>query len=392
MAWDTTPRPLMVALAVTSAMSFLSYVSVWLLRKPKKEKPRYGRKIRDEAFLLGDDVTNCNHGSYGTVPKQVLKARGVFLKEAEYSPDIFMRLKSNFYYEKALLRVAEFVGANIEHLVFVENTTAEMFVIRLVLKLPINNKEEIIQQYIDVLENNPSVKVAVIDHITSSSAMVMPIKELIVVCQSRGVQVVIDGAHAPGQLQLNLEKLGADYYIGNLHKWVFAVRGSALLWIHPKHCESIKPLITSLCYRQSLFDQFSSQGTRDSTPYFCAPAAIQFYEDIGGFEEIAKYNTELLLWAMELLKESWKTESLPIPDSMRAPFMGIVALPDTSKGPIMNTNDKNIPQLVQRIYEKYRIYVMIVYHQERLWCRLSAQVHNTRNDYIKLRDAVIDML
>nr|XP_006812638.1 PREDICTED: uncharacterized aminotransferase C660.12c-like [Saccoglossus kowalevskii] len=220
----------------------------------------------------------------------------------------------------------------------------------------------------------------------------MPIKELIVVCQSRGVQVIIDGAHAPGQLRLNLEELGADYYIGNLHKWMFAVRGSAILWVHPKHYKSIKPLITGHNYQQSLFNQFFNQGTRDSTPYFCVPAAIQFYEEIGGFKKITKYNTELLHWAMELLKESWKTESFPIPDSMRAPFMGIIALPETSKGPIMNTDSRGIAQLVDKIYEKYKVHVVIVYHQERLWCRLSAQVHNTKKDYLKLRDAVLDML
>nr|XP_006812636.1 PREDICTED: uncharacterized protein LOC102800903 [Saccoglossus kowalevskii] len=117
------PRPLMVAIAVTSAISFFSYLAAWLLRKSKKEKPRFGQEIRDEEFLLGDDVIQCNHGSYGTVPKRVLHARGEFLKEAEYSPDEFMRLKSPIYYEEALLSVGDFVGANIEHMVFVENTT-----------------------------------------------------------------------------------------------------------------------------------------------------------------------------------------------------------------------------------------------------------------------------
>ncbi|XP_002735488.3 uncharacterized protein LOC100366607 [Saccoglossus kowalevskii] len=248
------------------------------------------------------------------------------------------------------------------------------------------------QQYSDALEDNPSVKVAVVDHITSSSAMVMPIKELIEVCKSKDVQVVIDGAQAIGQLQFNLGELGADYYIGNLHKWMFGVRGSAILWVHPKHYKSIKPLITGHNYQQSLFNQFFNQGTRDSSAYFCAPAAIKFFEEIGGFDEITKYNTELLHWAMELLKESWKTESFPIPDNMRAPFMGIVALPETKKGPIMNTDARSIPQLVKIIYEKYKVYVVIVYHQERLWCRVSTHVHNTKRDYLKLRDAVLDML
>uniref|UniRef100_A0ABM0N1H3 Uncharacterized aminotransferase C660.12c-like n=1 Tax=Saccoglossus kowalevskii TaxID=10224 RepID=A0ABM0N1H3_SACKO len=246
-----------------------------------------------------------------------------FLKEAESRPDEFMKLKSPIYYEEALLSIAEFVGANIENMVFVENTTTgintvlkamkfkkgesilinnltheavsntvvdvcdnpdlETTVVKLEIKLPIRSKEEIIQQYSDVLEDNPSVKVAVVDHITSSSAMVMPIKELIEVCKSKDVQVVIDGAQAIGQLQFNLGELGADYYIGNLHKWMFGVRGSAILWIHPKHYKSIKPLITGHNYQQSLFNQFFNQGTRDSSAYFCAPAAIKFFEEIGGF-------------------------------------------------------------------------------------------------------------
>ncbi|XP_070581835.1 uncharacterized protein [Ptychodera flava] len=220
----------------------------------------------------------------------------------------------------------------------------------------------------------------------------MPIQELIQACHDRGVQVVIDGAHAPGQVQLNLEQLGADYYVGNLYKWLFAPRPSAFLWVNQKHYKTVKPLVTSHNYQQSLQNQFYQQGACDNSQYFSSEAAIQFYQDIGGYETVSQYNREMIEWAMEMLAEAWQTECLPIPGDMRAPFMGMVALPE---GCIINV-PTTVPRdytdkLKVEIHNKYKISIVLGYIQDRFWCRLCSHVYNSKEDYFNVRDAFLDM-
>ncbi|XP_070532230.1 uncharacterized protein [Ptychodera flava] len=367
-----------------------------------------------------------------------MKAIGVtrmckFLKEEEGCSDDFVRRQKDIYYTEALQSVADFVGAKTENLVFVSNTTTgvncvlksmkfkdgdmvlvsdlnyaaiaktafdvcdnsekDLKYIIADIKFPIHGKDEVIQKYTDILEANPSIRVAIIDHITSATAVMMPIKELIQVCHDRGVKVVIDGAHAPGQVQLNLEELGADYYIGNLHKWLFTPRGSALLYVHPKHNKTVKPLVTSHNYQQSLQEQFYMQGTCDDSPYLCAPAAIEFYQEIGGFDEINNYCTQLISWAVEMLSKAWNTEQLQIPTEMRAPFMGMVALPENiiNMSEVQYTRDFLNKKIVE-IFDKYHIVCAYTIVQGRLWCRISANVYNAKSDYYQVRDAVLDMI
>ncbi|XP_070532231.1 uncharacterized protein [Ptychodera flava] len=395
-------------------------------------KVQFGQEMRDQEFCFRRDVIPCNHGSYGAVPKRIMDVRDSFLKEEEECPDNFIRRQKQIYYTEALQAVADFVGAKTENLVFVRNTTTginsvmksmklksgDMVLINDLthdsitkttfdvcdnsgndlkyiiadIKFPIHGKDEVIQKYTDILEANPSIRVAIIDHITSATAVMMPIKELIQVCHDRGVQVVIDGAHAPGQVQLNLEELGADYYVGNLHKWMCAPRGSALLWVHPKHNKTLKPLVTSHNYQQSLQKQFFMQATSDDSPYLCAPAVIQFYQEIGGLDEIHNYCSQLISWAVDMLSEAWKTEKLQIPEDMRAPFMGMVALPDNLvKGKVQTTRE-GLHKMILQIYDKYNVVIACTVVEGSVWCRISAHVYNTRSDYLQIRDAILDML
>merc|ERR1719201_1972595 len=140
-----------------------------------------------------------------------------------------------------------------------------------------------------------------VDHISSPSAIVFPIASLATQLHKLGVLLLVDGAHAPGQLDLDLEKLGADFYTGNLHKWCFAPKGSAFLWVAPAHRSSLEPLVTSHLYGGSLQDQFYMQGTMDHTPYLTAPRALQFYQDLGGREAVLSYTTPILDWAQQML-------------------------------------------------------------------------------------------
>ena len=120
------------------------------------------------------------------------------------------------------------------------------------------------------------------DHISSPSALVLPLREMIAECRKRRVLVMVDGAHAVGQLSINLEDLGADFYFGSCSKWLYTPRGCAVLWVAEEHQKWCTPLIISLKHRTGFHSEFRCQGTRDNVPYLAVPEAIQFLEDIGG--------------------------------------------------------------------------------------------------------------
>jgi selenocysteine lyase/cysteine desulfurase len=121
------------------------------------------------------------------------------------------------------------------------------------------------------------------DHITSPTALVFPLKKMIAECRKRGVMVLVDAAHAPGQLEINLEDLDPDFYTGNFHKWVYTPRGCAILWIRKDHHNWCTPLVTSHMYNKGVQLEYRVQGTRDDIPYFLVPDAIEFYQEIGGW-------------------------------------------------------------------------------------------------------------
>ena len=265
-------------------------------------------------------------------------------------------------YEKARLAVAEYVGSDPDNLVFVTNATsavntvvkhlklgpedmilctshtynacnkavdsavrrADADIITIDISLPIRSEQDIVDQMVETCRRNVGVRLAVIDHISSPSALVFPVAEITRRLQQLGVLVLIDGAHAPGQLDLQLDQLGADFYTGNLHKWCFAPKGSAFLWVAPAHRSSLEPLVTSHLYGGSLQDQFYMQGTMDHTAYIAAKTGIEFYDSLGGREALDAYTRPLLDWAQQMLSLALGSSILPVPASMVAPFMRVL--------------------------------------------------------------------
>ena len=128
------------------------------------------------------------------------------------------------------------------------------------------------------------------------------------------------------QLDLDLENLGADFYTGNLHKWCFAPRGAAFLWIAPKHRENIEPLVTSHLYKQDLTDQFFMQGSMDQSCYLSCSAALDFYKRIGGRRALVDHAKPLLDWAQQMLCHALGTPVLPIPPNMQVNQTSVAVL------------------------------------------------------------------
>ena len=144
----------------------------------------------------------------------------------------------------------------------------------------------------------------------------------------------IDGAHAPGQIDLHLDELAPDFYVGNFHKWAYVPRGAAVLWSDPKYHKILEPLTTSHLYKGSLQEKFYQQGTDDITNYFSVAAGLAYHKDIGGFDALNKNAKHLLGYAEKRLCDELGCSKYPVPASMEAPFMKIVKLPKSTRHPM----------------------------------------------------------
>ncbi|XP_078674340.1 uncharacterized protein LOC144912668 isoform X2 [Branchiostoma floridae x Branchiostoma belcheri] len=394
----------------------------------------FGAKCREDHYLFEDGTAMCNHGSYGAVPRKVMEKQQSLQLSMERTPDRWFRETTPRLFQESISALAEFAGAKKENLMFIQNpTTAVNSVLKsfpfgpgdavlvtnltygavrftaetihtcapgaecVVLEItgPITGADQIIQQYKDALEKHPNIKLAVIDTITSPTAIAMPVAELVSLCHLKGVQVLLDGAHTPGQQVLQLEELGADYFTGTLHKWLFAPRGCAFLWVRSDHHATVRPVVTSWFYQKDLQHQFHKQGTRDDTPYFCLPAALNFHRELGGLERIVEYSSQLRKDATKLLLDGWRTETLGIPESLQAPYMECIKLP-LPQTPGAESRYPPTPQgamsLQYDTFQLYRVQCAVVCMLDALWVRISVFVYSTRDDFLRLRDAVLALM
>ncbi|KAK3591460.1 hypothetical protein CHS0354_033460 [Potamilus streckersoni] len=381
-----------------------------------------------ECFRLRDGSTFINHGSYGTVPKKVTDHQIRLLMEMESHPDDWFRNKVDKYLQQAISCVSEFLQTSPQDTVLIQNATKGVNTVlksfplksldailitsltypavrmaanavtarlqgveclTLDVRFPIESNDSICDQYQTCLDQHPNIKLAIIDHITSPSAVVMPVKRLVKLCHDRNVIVIIDGAHGPGQLPLNLPEIDADFYTGNFHKWVYTPRGCAFLWKNPAYQNAwLAPLVTSFYHGQGFQLEFGFEGTKDDTPCISVIEGIKFYHDIGGFESINCYNSTLVRRAADLLTSAWGTQKLLIPPCMESPNMINVQLLDIP-GYLKTPGDEK--HLMKDLYELYGIQTMTVCIQGELYIRISAQVYNCMQDYEKLCRAVLEL-
>lgn len=393
-------------------------------------KSMFGRTLLQEEFALKASYAYCNCGSFGQVPQRIILEQLRIMQKREADPDGWYRFgNEKSLYLKSVKQLADFVGANPDNLVLVENAstgtntalrsihlaagdkilvTSDTYEavlknvkvlldeipglekVQLELTFPIQSEQDIIVQYEKVISANPGIKVAILDHIASQSAVRMPLKPLIDLCHSKGILALVDGAHAPGHLHLNLEELGADFYVGNIHKWLFAPRGCAIMWVHPKHHDNTNPLVVSHNHMlKTLVDRFVPSATRDSSAYLAVPAALEFHHALGGLGVIQERNSDLATAASKMLSEAWGSEEYPIPLDLRAPFMALVAMPQVFQDHFPPDED-SCNKLMKRMHEK-GIFLCVTNVDGKLWARLSAHVWNSMEDFIVVRDTVLEM-
>jgi isopenicillin-N epimerase len=210
------------------------------------------------------------------------------------------------------------------------------------------------------------------------------VQRLCALAHARGIKVLVDGAHGPGQLALDIPTLGADWYVGNCHKWLFAPRACAFLWAHPEIQAVTHPLAISHYYGGSFTDEFDWTGTRDLSNCLAVPAALDFVATLGA-DEMRAYNHALVRSAAQRLGTAW---GMPpgAPLDLRA-AMATVRLPLTV------APDMPMARRLQRaILERHKTVVAIMPFADALWARISAQVYNAPEDYDVLLDMPFDKL
>lgn len=363
-------------------------------------------------FHLDPTTVHLNHGSFGAAPRRVIAARRTWEDRVEADPVAFLWDEAETHLSAVCDHIGEFVGAEGADIALVDNATTGVNTVlrsltwspgdRIVLlshrydavhnavrfleerhgvevviaelPFPLSGDDEVLHALEGAL---PGARLAVLDHITSPTGLVLPLADMIAACKRHGVPVLVDGAHAPGQIPLDLTALDCDYYTGNLHKWAFGTRGTALLWVNPRH-PPVDPLVVSHGWKGSLHQRLHWPGTRDFAGWLAAPAALAFWRDHGGADLMAR-NTDLARECGEALAQRWRCD-LPSPPANRA---ALTAVPLPHPVPTAQAR-----ALSRTLYRTHRIEVPIIPFSGRCWVRFSIQIYNEAADVSRLAEAL----
>ena len=377
-------------------------------------RPLYGAAAKAE-WGLAPELANLNHGSFGSTPLAVMAAQDAWRRRIEANPTQFMSRESRPALRDAARRVAAELGAEGDDIVFSENATsaanavlrsldfkpgdeilitslgypairnaalyvadrAGAGVVEVGIPLPVRDADSILAAVQAMLSGR--TRLAIFDHICSGSALVLPVERLTGLAHRAGAAVLIDGAHVPGQLPLDLAGLGVEYYVANLHKWLMAPRGTGILWARRHLQAGLHPLTISHGYRKGFIEEFDWTGTKELTGWLSAPAGIDFFHRLGG-ERLMARNRELALAMGRMLSKAWDTP-LAGPLQMFA-AMAVVALPNAGPATFERSTELRL-----YLAEQHGIEAAVSAMDRRLWVRIMAQAYNEPADYERLRRA-----
>jgi isopenicillin-N epimerase len=226
----------------------------------------------------------------------------------------------------------------------------------------------------------PRTRVAIVDHITSDTARILPLAAIAEACHAAGVRVLADGAHAPGMLPLDIESLGVDWYAGNLHKWAWAPRGTGVLWARKDHQAELHPPVISWGLDKGFTTEFDWTGTRDPSGWLTAPFAIELMKTMG-LDAIRAHNHAVAWNGARSLAAAWKT-SLEGPEEWYGSMVR-VPLPES-----LGASDVDAKRLRDALLHEDRIEVGVSVRAGRLWVRVCAQVYTEESDIERLAAAV----
>lgn len=370
--------------------------------------------LRD-LFLLRPDVVFLNHGSFGACPRPVFDEYQRLQRELEAEPVDFLHTGRTLPARMAAARaeLAAFLGAQRDDLAFVPNATwggnviarsvrlrdgdevlttdqeygamertwtfvcekAGARLVRRALPLPLDDPADVIDAVWAGV--TARTRVLMLSHVTSPTGVVLPVAELVRRARERDILTFIDGAHAPGQVPLDLDALGADFYTGNCHKWLLSPKGAAFLHVRRDRQELVEPLVVSWGWRAEkpgpsrFVDEHDWTGTRDPSACLAVPAALAFRRD-HDWERVSAGCRALAREARDLLLAETGLPALCRPDPWLAQMVAVPLPPSDPDA------------LNAALRERHAIEVPVTSHGGRAWLRVSLQAYNSLADIEKL--------
>ena len=373
-----------------------------------------------EHFLLDSNIIFLNHGSFGATPKPVFDAYQNWQRRLERQPVLFLGREYNELLREARVALGEYLHADPDDLVYIPNATHGVNIIAHSLNLqpgdevlttdheygacdytweflcekvgaqyihrpiplPVQSSEEIVEQFLEGI--TPSTKVVYLSHITSATALCLPVQAICQRARELGILSIVDAAHSPGQMPVDLEQLGADIAFGNCHKWMLAPKGAAFLFVRREIQEHVQPLVVSWGYRPTaefatgsrFIDLLQWTGTKDPTAALAVPTAIQFMRE----HDWERVRCECHVLLRQALERVCDVAGLQPPYPLDSSFyhqMAIAPLPPS-----------NLAVLKSRLYDEHNIEVPLVQWQDKQFIRISIQGYNTQGDVDTLMQAL----
>eukprot|EP00123_Amoebidium_parasiticum_P021960 comp7695_c0_seq1/m.3329 comp7695_c0_seq1/g.3329 ORF comp7695_c0_seq1/g.3329 comp7695_c0_seq1/m.3329 type:complete len:420 (-) comp7695_c0_seq1:525-1784(-) len=382
-----------------------------------------------------EGVARLNHGSFGSAPtclqeeQQQHQKRWLTQPDQMYCESLFNEIAES---RKA---ISEMINCRADDVIYVENATVggvivaqrvmwgfmegefqkgdvvllmncsygsvkKMFrgyceragarLVYLNVPFPLEREEQVIEELQRILdEEKGRICLAVLDHISSMPSMVFPIKQMVSMCHDAGVkEVFVDAAHAIGSVHVDVTDIGAEYYVSNLHKWLFCPAGVSFFHSKPEVQGKLHHPIIGHYYQMGIVSEAAWVGTRDYSPYLTVPKAIEFYKTVLGGRNVAEYLKEGAMEKAKMLAQAWGT-ALAVPEHMCASLV-MVCLPESIK----LQNQMEAMRWRTWIRKDYNIEAAIFSNgdgTDRGYVRLSYQIYNTDSDYERFRDCILEI-
>ena len=371
-------------------------------------------------LLLDPDITFLNHGSYGACSKPVFKEYQDWQQKLENQPVQFMTNQVYSAMEKSRESMSQFVGCDEKELVFFQNPTTAVTnviynldlkpgdevlmsnheygalvrawkmwgkktgvkIIQQDISMPVTTEENFIEDFWTGVTDQ--TKVIFLSHITSSTALIFPIEKIIKLAKEQNILTIIDGAHVPAHIPLNIHELGCDFYIGACHKWLCAPKGSSFLFVKKDHQDWVKPVVVSWGKDgddptpSEFIQNFQWQGTRDMSAFLTIPTAINFYiKEIKPYQESCK---KIIQDTCSEFQSILNTEPI---------FAGREWLAQLVAHPLPKNRPSN---LKKRLWEEYQIEIPVFEWNRQEFVRVSIQVYNTQKDVDLLMSALRSLI
>ena len=369
-------------------------------------------------FLLRQDITYLNFGAFGACVKPVFQQYQQFQLELEQEPSYFMNLSGPQYLKQSKKALADYVNIHEDDFVYVSNPTYATNIVaknfplkqndevlatnieygacdrtweyyckksgavykRQNIQLPIESKESFVQNFFSGITER--TRLIFISHITSSTGLRLPVEEICALAKEKGIPVFVDGAHAPGQIPVDITLLDADFYIGACHKWMMTPKGCTFLYVKKQWQNYLEPLAVSWGYNavrpshSQFLDYHQIQGTRDYSAFLTVPYAINFMEE-NNWRNVSSYYQQMTQHNAPVLCKLLNAKpTAPISNDF------IVQLYSAE----VKTEEPQ--KLHNQLYEKYRIQIPVMFQNGKTYLRYSLNAFNEQKDIDKLFDAI----